>query len=410
MPLVSTLNALDGQIHNNAAIVPAGTDGAINIYVTHPANVILDINGYYAAIGDANGNTSLGVGALPLQSNTGRYNTALGDAAMAANTTGSANTANGYQALQNNDYGADNTASGIGALGLNTDGSSNTASGAWALYSNITGSENTASGYAALYSNTGNDNLANGFEALLSNTSGAFNAATGAYALLNNSTGSSNTASGEYALWRNTTGNNNISIGYYAAANVSNGNSNNIHIGTSGSFNDNSTIRIGGNTALYDPVAQTAFFASGIRGITTGNADAIAVVIDSNGQLGTVSSSRTVKRDIEDMGDTTGAIMGLRPVRFRYKVHGPDSPEQYGLVAEEVAEVAPDLVARNKEGQIETVFYDKVNVMLLNQVQTQQRLIESQKMQLQSQRQEFTDLIGRLEWRLAELESRASEK
>jgi hypothetical protein len=112
-----------------------------------------------------------------------------------------------------------------------------------------------------------------------------------------------------------------------------------------------------------------------------------------------VNSSRTVKRDIQDMGDTTGTIMGLRPVRFRYKAHGPDSPQQYGLVAEEVAEVAPGLVGRNKDGEIETVYYDKVYAMMLNQVQTQQRLIESQKRELAQQKKEF-------ESRLAELESR----
>jgi hypothetical protein len=114
---------------------------------------------------------------------------------------------------------------------------------------------------------------------------------------------------------------------------------------------------------------QSQFFASGIRGITTGNPDAIPVVMDSKGQLGTASSSRRVKRDIEDMGDTTEAVLALRPVRFRYQAHGPDSPVQYGLIAEEVAEVAPELVARDKDGRIETVYYDKVNAMLLNEVQ-----------------------------------------
>ena len=99
------------------------------------------------------------------------------------------------------------------------------------------------------------------------------------------------------------------------------------------------------------------------------------------------------------MGDTTGTIMGLRPVRFRYKVYGPDSPEQYGLIAEEVAEVAPDLVVRNRDGKIETVFYDKVNAMLLNQVQTEQRLIESLK-----------DQVRWLEDRLTKIESRIDEK
>jgi hypothetical protein len=102
------------------------------------------------------------------------------------------------------------------------------------------------------------------------------------------------------------------------------------------------------------------------------------VVVDSAGQLGTVSSSRTAKRDIRAMGDTTATIMGLRPVRFRYQTHGPDSPEQYGLIAEEVAEVAPDLVARKANGDPETVYYNKVDAMLLNEVQKQHRLLESQ--------------------------------
>jgi hypothetical protein len=158
-------------------------------------------------------------------------------------------------------------------------------------------------------------------------------------------------------------------------------------------YGESNTTRIG--TAG----AQARTFIAGIRGVTTVSADSTWVMIDSNGQLGTVNSSRTLKRDIRDMGDTTGAIMGLRPVRFRYKMHGPDSPQQYGLVAEEVAEVAPNLVARKPDGEIETVYYDKVYAMMLNQVQTQQRLIESQKRELAQQKKEF-------ESRLAELESR----
>jgi septal ring factor EnvC (AmiA/AmiB activator) len=145
------------------------------------------------------------------------------------------------------------------------------------------------------------------------------------------------------------------------------------------------------------------------------------VVIDANGQLGTTSSSRRFKTDIADMGDTTETLMSLRPVQFRYIAHGPDSPLQYGLIAEEVAEIAPELVAHDANGEIQTVFYDKVNAMLLNQVQTQQREIETQKAQieaqkaelqsqfqsqLQSQKEQFTGLISQLESRLAELESR----
>jgi polyhydroxyalkanoate synthesis regulator phasin len=306
-------------------------------------------------------------------------------------------------------------ASGANALLRNTTGSGNTVNGAFAMEFNTTGGDNTATGHGALSSNTtGMGNTASGSGALYANMTGGGNVADGLEALGINTTGGGNTASGWLALYSNTTGSNNVALGCQAAAAVLGSNSNNIHIGTQGSLNDNGTIRIGGNAALGDPATQSQFFASGIYGATTGASGALPVVVDSNGQLGTTSSSRTVKSDIEDMGDTTDTLMSLRPVRFRYKVYGPDSPLQYGLVAEEVAEVAPELVARDKDGKIETVFYDKVNAMLLNQVQTQQRLIEEQREQLQSQRQDLSDrlqaqddFIRRLESRLAELENRA---
>lgn len=144
---------------------------------------------------------------------------------------------------------------------------------------------------------------------------------------------------------------------------------------------------------IGDAGLQNRAFVAGIRGVTTGSDDVVNVVIDSLGQLGTVSSSLSVKRDIRDMGDTTDIIMGLRPVRFHYKVHAPDSPDQFGLIAEEVAEVAPELVAHDEDGKVETVYYDKVNAMLLNEIQKQHRLIEEQSRQME-----------KLSSRLAELE------
>jgi len=307
-PTIATLNDYAGLVTSNFAIVAAGDNGAIDIFVKDTTNLIIDVNGYYTATADNGQNTALGIGALANRSG----NTAIGNDALLGNTTGVGNMASGYNALS-----------------ANTTGYWNTASGASAHASNTTGVSNTATGLAALVGNT---------------------------------TGNYNTATGTSALGFNTTGDNNIAIGNLAAQGVSGGNSNNIHIGSFGSPGDSSTIRIGG-TAPADPVTQTQFFASGIRGVTTGNNDAIPVLIDSNGQLGTASSSRTVKRDIEDMGDTTGTIMGLRPVRFRYRAHGPDSPFQYGLIAEEVAEIAPDLVVHNARGEIETVYYDKVNAI-----------------------------------------------
>jgi hypothetical protein len=233
-------------------------------------------------------------------------------------------------------------------------------------------------------------NSALGAYALFNNTTGGGNSAIGNGALTNNTTGINNTATGGNALSRNTTGSNNIAIGSGAAQNVSGSNSNNIHIGNIGSAADSGTILIG------TPGNQTSFFGAGVRGVTTGNPDAIPVVIDSAGQLGTISSSRRVKRDIEDMGDTTDTILALHPVRFHYQAHGPDSPLQYGLIAEEVAEVAPDLVARNKDGEIETVYYDKINAMLLNHVQ-----------KLTREKDALADTVRALESRLAALEDKA---
>ena len=249
-PGVSTLNdSLAGATVANAAIVVAGGGGAIQMVAGNPTDVIIDINGYYAAPTDGNGNTASGAGTL------------------ANNTTGAENTASGYQALQNNTTGSANTATGYQALATNTTGFANTASGYFALASNTTGTYNTAVGdYALIYNTTGGNNTASGAVALESNTSG-----------------SNNTASGFEALVHNTTGSNNIAIGYQAGVNVSNFNSNNIHIGNQGAPTDGAVIRIG------TPGTQSYFFVAGVRGFTTGNGDAVPVMIDSSGQLGTMS-------------------------------------------------------------------------------------------------------------------------
>ena len=334
--------------------------------------------GAYTLSGNTTGfyNTATGLGALYTNS-TGAQNTASGYYSLLANTTGSSNTADGYTALRANTTGIDNTATGAGALYASSTASYNTADGFQALYANTTGSDNTATGFTALGSNTtGSYNTALGYKAMSSVTSANYNTAVGSNTLVSNLTGTFNTAVGYYA-GQSTTGNWNTNIGYYAGYLDTTG-GDNIRINNYGVAGETNTARIGGSF-----ISRT--FIAGIRGVTTGVANAIPVVIDSAGQLGTVSSSRTLKQDIRDMGDTTETLMRLHPVRFRYKVHGAKGPEQFGLVAEEVAEVAPDLVARNKDGEIETVFYDKVNAMLLNEVQKQHRLIETQKKQLQSQ-------------------------
>ena len=232
-----------------------------------------------------------------------------------------------------------------------TDVNDNTAVGGGALARNTTGSYNTAFGEGALNANTG----------------GGENTATGFQALANNTGGSSNTAVGFEALIGNTTGGSNIAIGLDAAQNVSGGNNNNIHIGNLGTPGDNGVIKIGAQGT------QTLFFAAGIRGITTGANNAVNVVVDSNGQLGTISSSRRFKEDIQDMGDASSGLMRLRPVTFHYKQPYEDGskPIDYGLIAEEVAEVYPDLAVKGADGQIETVQYQKLVPMLLNELQKQ---------------------------------------
>jgi hypothetical protein len=354
MPLASTLNWATPLIVGNAAIVPAGSNGSVDIFASASTDLVIDINGYYAVPGDL------------------RDNIAIGNGALASNTTGVQDSAFGLFALENNTTGTFNTATGQQAMRTNTTGSGDTATGSNALYANTTGSGNTATGDAALDANTtGSYNTGDGSGALEENTTGQANTATGNGALGSNTTGSTNTAYGNGALIGNTTGNNNIGIGNSAARNVAGANSNNIHIGNSGSAGDSNTIRIG--------ISQTSFFAAGIRGITTGANSAIPVLIDANGQLGTLSSSRRFKEDIRDMGEASSGLLRLRPVTFRYRQPFADGskPVEYGLIAEEVAEVYPDLVAHSADGQIETVKYQVLDSLLLNELQKQVEKVQS---------------------------------
>jgi hypothetical protein len=260
-----------------------------------------------------------------------------------------------------------------GYFAVPTDEFYNTAVGVATLANNTSGGFNVATGFEALRGNTtGGDNTANGSGALLGNSTGDGNTAIGNSALLNNISGNYNTGVGMYALQNNLTASNNIAIGYYAAANVSDGFSN-IHIGSGGTPTDHNTIRIG------TPLVQTSFFVAGVNGVTTGNNDAVPVLIDSNGHLGTMISSRRFKEDIEDMGDASSGLLRLRPVTFRYKQPFADGskPIEYGLIAEEVAEVYPDLVAHSADEQIETVKYQLLDSMLLNELKKQSELIRA---------------------------------
>jgi trimeric autotransporter adhesin len=314
-------------------------------------------------------NTFLGTDAL-LNNTNGDTNVAIGYNALNLNTSGSSNTAVGMVALKHNTDGRGNVAIGAEALEWNTTGDINTATGFFALWQNTTGSENTATGDGALaYNTTGNDNTANGVEALEHNDTGSENTAMGVHALEGNNSGNANTACGFDALG-STSGSNNIGLGHGAGSSLTTG-SNNIDIGNAGVAGESKTIRIGTRAA------QRNTFIAGISGVTVANG--VGVIIDNTGHLGTVVSSGRFKDAIKPMDKASEAVLALKPVTFHYKQElDPEGVPQFGLVAEEVEKVNPDLVARDADGKAYTVRYEAVNAMLLNEFLKEHRKVEEQ--------------------------------
>jgi hypothetical protein len=309
-------------------------------------------------------------------------NTAEGQAALFSLTTGGFNTAIGWLSLRSNTEGNFNTAIGAGTLFANT-AFENTATGAGALLSNTTGSQNIASGAFALFSNsTGAVNTATGDSALANNTTGNLNTAYG-YRALFNTTGSDNTAIGGIALSQNTTGSSNIALGVSAGFNHTNG-SNNIDIGNTGFDGQSDTIRIG------TVGSHTATFVAGISGVPVAGT---GVVVASDGQLGVAASSQRSKDEIKSMDQASEALYGLRPVVFRYKKEiDPQGSPQWGLVAEEVEKVNPNLVVHDKEGKPYSVRYDQVNAMLLNEFLKEHRKVKQQDHKLWEQEATIVEL------------------
>jgi hypothetical protein len=301
---------------------------------------------------------------------------AVGWQALESNTIASANTAIGYQALHSFTTGPIGferfglcTVVGFRTLAHANGGFANSAFGYQALANNTCGSGNTANGQAALSSNTtGVNNTANGAQALHFNTTGQSNTADGINALVENTSGTDNTAVGRSALGANSSGNNNTALGAFAGVVVTTAD-NVICIGHTGAN-------------VHD-----SCFIGNIRGVTTGAADAIPVVIDSVGQLGTMSSSRRFKSQIEPMDKASEAIMALKPVTFHYKSDTMNRP-QFGLIAEEVAEVNPDLVVRDDEDQVYTVRYDVAQRIL-----KEHRRVEELKSAIAQERKDFEAAI-----------------
>ena len=325
------------------------------------------------------------------------FNTAEGDSALQNLTSGVSNTAVGFHALFGNTTGTSNTATGLGALGSNTTGNGNTANGFGALLQDTTGSNNTAVGFGALFANTtGFENSATGWEALFANTTGFHNTVDGFSALSRNTTGNHNTANGDEALGSNTTGNFNTTDGAHSLEN-----------NTTGSGNTALGFGAGDNVTTANNVIC---IGSGVEGANVSNSCYIgsvfgqtssvgtAVFINSSGKLGTITSSRRFKEEIKPMAQASEALFALKPVIFRYKKEiEPEKIPQFGLVAEDVEAVNPDLVVRDADGKAYTVRYEAVNAMLLNEFLKEHRQVQEQKATIALLKQDFAEQQKQIE-------------
>ena len=273
----------------------------------------------------------------------------------------------------------------------------NTAEGCNALLSLTTGTFNTAVGFDSLLSNTdANFNTGVGAGTLLLNTADG-NTATGAGALLSNSTGQANTANGEFALFNNSTGSSNIAIGVNAGINLTTSD-NNIDIGNEGDASDSDTIRVGN-------ASHGRIFIPAIKNIVLGAG--VPVTIDSTtGLLGIATSSLRFKQNIKPMDKSSEAILALKPVTFRYNQKiDPKAIPQFGLVAEDVEKVSPDLVVRDKEGKPYSVRYDQVNAMLLNEFLKEHRTVQAQQKEIDALKAELKEQKALIQKVSAQIES-----
>ena len=347
-------------------------DDALHSDTTGGENVAI---GYHALFSNTTGAVNTAVGSFALAANTiGNENTACGRNALGFNSSGYGNTATGSNALSNNN-GILNTATGSVALNNNTMGSSNTADGVWALQNNTTGNGNTGTGVSALSQNlTGNDNTANGYAALYWNTTGRFNTSTGGFALYNNTTGGANVAIGLDALYSNTNSSNNTAVGVNAL--VSSTGSNNVGLG----FNAGHNLTAGnGNICIGAAILGVAGESNTtrIKNVYSSVASARAVYVNSDNKIGTLSSSRRYKEEIKPMDKASETLFALKPVTFRYKKEvDVERALSFGLIAEDVAEVSPQLITRDEKGNPQTVRYEAVNAMLLNEFLKEHRKVQ----------------------------------
>ena len=408
---------------NTFGVVPAPDGGYPNFTTAEGQNALLNLTSGVAntAVGSfslesvTTGSFNTGIGADTLVLNTGDDNTATGAAALLLNTTGANNTANGTAALVNNSTGEDNTAVGAFALNSNT-ASGNTAIGSNALLNNTTGgtlgnavgfevgpnvavgqqalenntgaSANTALGYQALHRfTTGPPKLSEqlgictavGFQALGNATGGFGNSGFGYQALINNTSGVANTAIGTLALNNNATGDENTAVGLNAGDAVTTA---------------NNVICIGA-LVVGENVSNSCYIGNIFGEISSGGT---AVSINADGKLGTMTSSRRFKEEIKPMERSSEALFALKPVTFRYKSEiDPQGISQFGLVAEDVEAINPDLVVRDKEGKVNTVRYEAVNAMLLNEFLKEHRKVEQLEATVAHQQKQMEALTASLQ-------------
>jgi len=396
-PVLITIALVCFALSPKAQAVSPAPDGGYpggNTAEGQAALLSLTSGGFNTAIGFVSGrstttgsfNTAIGAGTL--LANTADQNTATGAGTLLSNTVGLQNTANGAFALFSNTTGGDNTAVGVSAL-FSTNADGNTATGYGALYNNTTGVQNTAFGLNALASNT----------TAGSNGSGA-NTGVGAFALFVNATGGANTAIG-YAALGSSTGGNNIALGDIAGFDLTTGNDN-IDIGNRGAAAEDSTIRIG------TLGTQTATYIAGISGQTASGG--VAVYVNADGKLGTATSSARFKDEIKPMDKASEAILAFKPVTFRYKkeIDSKGIP-QFGLVAEEVEKVNPDLVARDRDGKPYTVRYEAVNAMLLNEFLKEHRAFLKEQRKIEAQEKTIAELKSGMTALAATVKEQASQ-
>jgi uncharacterized coiled-coil DUF342 family protein len=453
-PGVSTLNSYQGTVIANAAIVPAGTNGSISVYAAGNTEMILDITGYFApqsttAVDQVNQqieqinqqitqvNQQVAQQGSQVTQQISQINQQISQATQQISQVTQQSSQLAQQISQLNQQASLITqqTTQIGQLNdqiiqinqqigpltqqvsqigqqatqvnqqatqveqqvsqinqqitlvnqVLTDVHSDAAKQgvAFGAETSVTGSQNTAIGYHAMqFNNSSNGNTALGSGALLANATGNYNVGVGAGTLSSTLSGSSN-----------------IAVGYGAGSSVGETN-NSIEIGNVGQLNDNGIIRIG-TLGTH----QSTFIA----GITGSGVDVgQQVLVDENGQLGTIQSSIRYKEEVENIGSASDRLMNLRPVRFRYKRPNTKEkkPVQYGLIAEEVVRVFPELVVHNQQGEIETVQYHQLPALLLNELQKQHRVIEQQQKEIEMEREERRSFLNRI----AALESQASQQ